>query len=265
MAQGKKARAKSTRTNARVKAPEGEALAAEKSAKVSPSGSALPPLPFSPSPDTTSDSAPIPDQSEQLDQTERQIQIEQVRQRLEMVPELPLSIARHLIPKHCLMLRAHAVCGNWTLAAEVAGYSKSSAATIGVDLAKKSVATEATSWLLEQLDPKSAPWVIARLEHVYNVAMAAIPVLDRKGNFTGEYKVDIAGANRALELIGKHVGMFQQKVEVTHKGEIHHLLEAVAARGKPTLEQRRAITINAKPERGEPVPKSTATSKESAT
>lgn len=35
---------------------------------------------------------------------------------------------------------------------------------------------------------------------------------------TGEYQFDSNGANKALELIGKHLGMFKEKVE--HSGEI---------------------------------------------
>lgn len=194
------------------------------------------------------------------EQTERELQILDVERKLEVVPDLPLTISRELNPQHCKVLRAYAVCGNWTLAALVAGYPETSASSIGGVISGKSVATVALSWLMEQLEPRSAPWVIARLHEVYNVAMAAVQVLDRKGNPTGVYKVDIAGANRALELIGKHIGMFEQRIEVTHKGEVHHLLEAIAARGKPSLEQRRAVTINAKPERGEVVRESSAAS-----
>jgi len=38
--------------------------------------------------------------------------------------------------------------------------------------------------------------------------MQAVPVLDKQGEPTGEYTYQGAVANRALELIGKHLGMF---------------------------------------------------------
>lgn len=52
-------------------------------------------------------------------------------------------------------------------------------------------------------------WV--RQELVQNVKMAkqAVPVLTAKGEPTGEYRVDLAAANKALELLGKELGMFQ--------------------------------------------------------
>lgn len=57
-------------------------------------------------------------------------------------------------------------------------------------------------------------WVLTQL--VENVAMAkqAEPVLDREGNPTGEYTQNLAAANRALEMIGKELGMFVDRKEV---------------------------------------------------
>lgn len=45
------------------------------------------------------------------------------------------------------------------------------------------------------------------------IAKAAVPVLDRKGNETGEYQANIAASNRALELLGKELGMFREAKE----------------------------------------------------
>lgn len=57
-------------------------------------------------------------------------------------------------------------------------------------------------------------WVLTQL--VENVAMAkqAEPVLDREGKPTGEYTQNLAAANRALEMIGKELGMFVDRKEV---------------------------------------------------
>ena len=43
--------------------------------------------------------------------------------------------------------------------------------------------------------------------------MQAVPVLDRDGNPMGSYNFNASGANRALELMGKHLGMFIDKIE----------------------------------------------------
>lgn len=57
-------------------------------------------------------------------------------------------------------------------------------------------------------------WVLRQL--IENVAMAksAEPVLDNEGNPVGEYKQNLAAANKALELIGKEFGMFVDRKEI---------------------------------------------------
>jgi phage terminase small subunit len=47
--------------------------------------------------------------------------------------------------------------------------------------------------------------------------MAREPVLDSKGEPTGEYKFNAMGANKALELIGKHLGLFKDVQEVKNE------------------------------------------------
>ena len=56
----------------------------------------------------------------------------------------------------------------------------------------------------------SVDWVLAKLRENAERALQAVPVLDREGNETGEYQYQGAVANRALELIGKHLGMFEE-------------------------------------------------------
>lgn len=61
-----------------------------------------------------------------------------------------------------------------------------------------------------------AAWVLASLKKVHDRCMQEEAVTDREGGATGEYKFEHSGANRALELIGKHtqVQAFIEKVEV---------------------------------------------------
>lgn len=54
-------------------------------------------------------------------------------------------------------------------------------------------------------------WVISRLMTITERCMQAEPVLDREGNETGEYKFDSSGANKALELLGKTLRMWDGK------------------------------------------------------
>lgn len=58
-------------------------------------------------------------------------------------------------------------------------------------------------------------WVMERLKQVAERCMQAEPVMVN-GEPTGEYKFDSAGANRALELIGRELRMFQTNVNVNH-------------------------------------------------
>lgn len=57
-------------------------------------------------------------------------------------------------------------------------------------------------------------WVLEQLVENVSMAKAAEPVLDGEGNPTGEYKQNLAAANKSLELIGKELGMFVDKKEI---------------------------------------------------
>jgi phage terminase small subunit len=52
-------------------------------------------------------------------------------------------------------------------------------------------------------------WVIKRLMSVVDRCMQAEPVMDKKGELTGEFKFDSAGANAALKMLGDTMGMFK--------------------------------------------------------
>lgn len=71
----------------------------------------------------------------------------------------------------------------------------------------------------------SKEWIIEQL--VENVAMAksAIPVLDSEGIPTGEYKQNLAAANKALELLGSELGMFIKKVETGGPGDFERMTD----------------------------------------
>ena len=54
-------------------------------------------------------------------------------------------------------------------------------------------------------------YVLGGLKNNHERSIQAVPVLDRKGEPTGEYQYEGAVANRSLELLGKHLGMFEDK------------------------------------------------------
>lgn len=61
-------------------------------------------------------------------------------------------------------------------------------------------------------------WVISRLMENANRAMQAQQVLDSEGKPTGEFRYNGAVANRALELLGKEIGMFIDRHEIGDPG-----------------------------------------------
>lgn len=70
---------------------------------------------------------------------------------------------------------------------------------------------------LEQAAQKAAAvtkeWIVEKLRENALRALQAEPVRDSKGNPTGEYAYQGNVANRALELLGKEIGMFVERSE----------------------------------------------------
>jgi len=62
-----------------------------------------------------------------------------------------------------------------------------------------------------------ATFVLQGLKDVYQRCMDEIPVKDNKGMETGEWKFEPAGANKSLELLGKYLKLFTDKLEHTGK------------------------------------------------
>lgn len=110
---------------------------------------------------------------------------------------------------------------NATDAAIGAGYSERRAAITGCELLKdRNVSvriTELRALASERVTEKTGidkAWVMNQLVEVVQMGKAAEPVRDNEGNPTGEYKQNLAAANKALELIGKEFAMFVDRKEV---------------------------------------------------
>lgn len=109
---------------------------------------------------------------------------------------------------------------NATQAAIRAGYSERTAsATASRLLANVNVLArvkELKAKRAEELE-LDAYWVLKRLKDISDRAMQAEPVMTfdpALGELveTGEYQFDSTGANKATELIGKHIGMFDPRL-----------------------------------------------------
>lgn len=66
-------------------------------------------------------------------------------------------------------------------------------------------------------------WVLDRLVENANRAMQAVAVRDREDGATGEYRYEGSVANRALELLGKELGMFIDRKEVRNVDEFEKI------------------------------------------
>jgi len=101
-------------------------------------------------------------------------------------------------------------------AAISAGYSAKSAASIGSRLSKKfniSQRIQEVQQISASLSITKAvlskDWIVEKLKENVERAMQLIPVLNSTGQQTGEFRYEGNVANKALELLGKHIGFFE--------------------------------------------------------
>lgn len=121
-----------------------------------------------------------------------------------------------LNPKQKTFCDEYLVDLNATQAAIRAGYSKKTAKVIGAEnLTKPAIAT----YIDKRMDKRAEKtgvtidWVVNKLKDLVEICMASKPVTIKvNGELveSGKYKVDSFGAKGALELLGKHLGMFKE-------------------------------------------------------
>lgn len=108
---------------------------------------------------------------------------------------------------------------NQTKAAIRAGYAEKNAAKQGCLLMKKPAVLARIRQLQKEQAERlmlSSDLVVIKLLELVDICMAAVPVM--KWDYdahemveTGEYQIDSKGATKALELLGRHLGMFDNK------------------------------------------------------
>ncbi len=121
--------------------------------------------------------------------------------------------------------------GNASQASIRAGYSEAAAKEIGSRLltyANIHEAIEEANKMRSERTNITNDYVLTNLKEVAERCMQKEPVLDKDGNETGTYKFNANGANKSLELLGKHLQMFTDKMEVnvkSHEQELKRLAE----------------------------------------
>lgn len=91
---------------------------------------------------------------------------------------------------------------------------------------------------LSQKTKLTQEWVLQKLEEVVHKSMQEEEV--QKWDYedkclvgTGEYVYDSKGATKALELIGKHLGMYKDKVELSGETGVRIINDIPRNRSKP--------------------------------
>ena len=135
-----------------------------------------------------------------------------------------MAAVNPLTPKQELFVMEYVVDLNGKQAAIRAGYSPRTAEVQASRLLShvkvQAAVQRAQESLVERVE-LSQEWVIDRLREIVECSMASVPVMDAKGKETGVYSFQGTVANRALELLGKHIGMFVDRKEFT----VNHYLK----------------------------------------
>jgi len=104
---------------------------------------------------------------------------------------------------------------NGTQAAIRAGYSEKTARSIGSELLTKPDIQDYIKSRQESLQQKTGitqEWVLNRFKEISDRCMQAEPVMikiDGVLKESGEYQFDSSGANKATEMLGRHIGFFE--------------------------------------------------------
>lgn len=124
--------------------------------------------------------------------------------------------------KQAAFVREYLIDSNGTQAAIRAGYSEATAGSKASDLLKIVKVQEAIAAGRAELAEKARikkETITARLDEVAVRCMQHEPVVDRKGEPTGEYTFDSNGAIKANVELAKMLGYYVEKVDHTSGGE----------------------------------------------
>lgn len=135
-----------------------------------------------------------------------------------------------LTARQKLFVEHYLVDLNATQAAIKAGYSEKTAYSIGHENLKKDEIKKEIDKKMSETAKKLGITQEKVLEALWSNSercRQAEAVFDKEGEFTGEYRFDASGSNKALELIGRHLKMFTDKIEgevkINHEDALNRL------------------------------------------
>jgi len=115
---------------------------------------------------------------------------------------------------------------NGTQAAIRASYSEKTAGVIACEHLKKPKIQARIAELQERMAKVaglSAEYVLEGYMDIYQRCMQAVPITDANGAPSG-FTFNAAGANKALEMLGKHLALFEGKLATEQKQVIEIVL-----------------------------------------
>ncbi len=138
-------------------------------------------------------------------------------------------MSKKLTDKQEMFCREYLLDLNATQAAIRAGYSEKTANRTATKLLSKAVIQDLISELKSERSERvgiDADWVLKSAKRVFERCMQDEPILNsggepvmvktQNGELACAYKFDSSGANKSLELIGKHVDVqaFKERLEI---------------------------------------------------
>lgn len=151
----------------------------------------------------------------------------------ELVPTA--SSAKELTPKQAMFVREYLIDLNATQAAIRAGYSAKTAQEQSSRLLSNVMVAKTIQAAMDarakNVDLNST-YVLKGIMKVIERCEQAEPVLDKEGVPTGEYTFQAGAALKGYELLGKHLKLFTDKVEVDVGGELAKRMKEARERSR---------------------------------
>lgn len=132
-----------------------------------------------------------------------------------------------LTPKQEAFVREYLIDLNATQAAIRAGYSRKTAQEQGAaNLSKPIIRAAIDSELANRAKRTeiTADWVLETIRDTVVRCQQGEPVKDREGKPTGEWKFDSNAVLKGCELLGKHLALFKDRLEVSGEVDFKDIL-----------------------------------------